>query len=143
MRIRALLVILLLVAFVVVGCGESGNTSSSNDNTETEEQEEEQEEKEEEEQESQESDLTLLESEAVVGDYGNRYIQGTIKNNSTEEYDYVEVEAVLYNDEGVQVGDTFTNTTNLSSGGKWKFEMTILQEDATQYEIVDVSGDIY
>jgi|LFRM01.1.fsa_nt_gb uncharacterized membrane protein len=89
--------------------------------------------------EQKKSALEVLEH-SVKNDAYTRYIVGTVKNNSSREYSYVQVEINLYDDEGNQVGSTMDNTNNLEPGGTWKFKAIVLEDSATEYKIKDVSG---
>ncbi len=83
--------------------------------------------------------LELIDHSDMV-DGMTRYVVGTVKNNSSETFGYVQVEINLYDDSGAQVGSTIDNTNNLAPGGTWKFKALIFEDEATSYKIVDVTG---
>lgn len=89
--------------------------------------------------EQQKPALELIEHSSEASQY-SRYVIGTVKNNSSKEYGYVQVEINLYDDSGNQVGSTMDNTNNLEAGGTWKFKAIMLEDSATQYKIKDVTG---
>lgn len=84
--------------------------------------------------------LEVVDHKPESGEYGTRYVTGTIKNNTNKTYSYVQVQINLYDKDGAQVGSTMDNTTNLEPGGVWKFKALILDDDATKYKIVEVTG---
>jgi len=86
------------------------------------------------------SDLQLVESHVETGDYGSKYIVGTIKNNGAKTLSYVQVTINLYDDTGAQVGSTLDNVNNLEAGGTWKFKAYWLESDATNYKIKEITG---
>jgi hypothetical protein len=83
--------------------------------------------------------LEMVESRTVSEEYG-RYIVGTVRNTSNHVYDYVQVEANLYDTSGAQVGSTLANVNNLEPGGTWKFKAIIMEPNVVQYKITKVSG---
>ena len=86
------------------------------------------------------SDLQLIESHVETGDYGSKYIVGSVKNNAGKTYGYVQVTINLYDNSGNQVGSTMSNVNNLEPGGTWKFKAYWLEKDATNYKIKEISG---
>jgi len=86
------------------------------------------------------TDLQLVESHVETGDYGIKYIVGSIKNNGAKTYGYVHVTINLYDKTGAQVGSTLDNVNNLEPGGTWKFKAMWLEEDATSYKIKEITG---
>jgi hypothetical protein len=84
--------------------------------------------------------LEVLNVDSKSTEYGDRSVVGTIKNNTSRTYDYVSVEINLYDSAGNLVGSTLDNVNNLEPEGKWNFEALILEENATKYKIVKISG---
>lgn len=85
-------------------------------------------------------DLELLEKDNVV-ENGVRYITGTIKNNTSKKYAYVQVDISLYDESGAQVGSTFANINNLEPDGTWKFKAVVLDDKtASKYKVTNISG---
>lgn len=74
------------------------------------------------------------------GDYGTRYLVGTVVNNSSREFGYVQVEFNLYDRSGRQVGSTFANVNNLEPGGQWRFKALVMQDEAKKAEPKGVTG---
>jgi hypothetical protein len=69
-----------------------------------------------------------------------KYATGTIRNNTSRTYGYVQVEINLYDKSGAQVGSTIDNINNLEPGKDWKFKAVIFEDSATRFEIKDVTG---
>lgn len=85
------------------------------------------------------NELVVVDSRPVSESYA-RYVVGTVKNNSSRSYGYVQVEINLYDSGGNQVGSTLDNTNNLEAGGTWKFKALILDDRATSYKVIKVTG---
>jgi len=79
-------------------------------------------------------------SDSPGSDEYTKWVEGTVVNNSSRTYGYVQVEISLYDSSGNQVGSAMDNTNNLGPGETWKFKALILEDDATKYRVVDVSG---
>lgn len=85
-------------------------------------------------------DLEVVEDHPATGEFGSRVVAGTIRNNTSRQYSYVQVEINLYDDAGNQLGSTLANCNNLEAGGTWKFEAPVLYDSSAQYKIKDVTG---
>lgn len=68
-----------------------------------------------------------------------RYATGHIRNNTDRTYSYVQVEINLFN-EDIQVGSTLDNVTNLGPGATWEFSAPIIENNATRFEVANVTG---
>ncbi len=85
-------------------------------------------------------DLELLEHSFVDGEYYS-YISGRIKNNSDNDYGYVQVQINLYDSEGTLLDSTLDNINNLRSGETWAFEAIVISpENVDSYRIESISG---
>jgi hypothetical protein len=84
-------------------------------------------------------DLKLLDNR-LESERSSRYIVGTVQNNSGRLYIYAQVQAILLDKHGKQVGSSLANTNNLEAGKKWTFKAVIQEAKATHYKIIDVSG---
>lgn len=61
------------------------------------------------------------------GDYGiGYYIEGTVKNETDNDYSYVQIEFICYDNDGNNVGTALDNTNNLLGGQTWKFKAIFL-----------------
>lgn len=71
-------------------------------------------------------------------------ISGKLTNNSDRDLSYVQIQYVLYDKDGVQIGTALDNTNNLKAGGTWKYNASSLDVDnldeVDSYEIAEVSG---
>lgn len=85
------------------------------------------------------SNLEVIESSIQKDGYIS-YIVGSVKNNSSKQYSYVQVEINLYDNSGAQVGSTLANANNLEPGAIWKFKAVVTEENATKYKIKDITG---
>lgn len=121
----------LLLLFSFFGCSGSPSDNIPNEGTGAQSEAVEEPEK---------ADLELIDAQAVTGDYGVRSIVGTVKNNTDKEYSYVQIEINLYDDSGAQVGSTLANANNLEPGGTWKFEAVILEDNATEFKVKEITG---
>lgn len=86
----------------------------------------------------QRPNLELLSSESTSDGY-SRYVTGQIRNNTDKTYSYAQVEINLYSN-GVQVGSTLDNINNLEPHSIWEFKAIILQDNADQFKVKDISG---
>lgn len=84
-------------------------------------------------------DLEVLDHSSVTEQYA-RYVVGTVRNNTTKTYSYVQVSINLYDKSGAQVGSTLANVNGLEPGGLWKFKAIILEDSTEAYKIKDVTG---
>jgi hypothetical protein len=73
-------------------------------------------------------------------DYGSRYLVGTVINNSSHEFAYVQIEFNLYDRSGTQVSSTFDNVNNLEAGGRWRFRALVMEDNATTAKLKGVRG---
>lgn len=69
-------------------------------------------------------------------------ITGVLTNNTDRDYSYVQVEYILYDGAGNQIGSAWANINNLKAGGTWKFEAVTLQapDEIAAYELADVTA---
>ncbi|ADJ16678.1 hypothetical protein C497_06094 [Halalkalicoccus jeotgali B3] len=74
--------------------------------------------------------LELLGSEMEVGE-DEAVVTGEIENTSDETEDYVAAVAKIYDEEGVVLGDNYTNVTELRGGETWSFEVSWRGRDRT------------
>ncbi|MFA4876561.1 MAG: FxLYD domain-containing protein [Methanoregula sp.] len=86
------------------------------------------------------SPLQLVESHTETGDYGSRYVVGSVKNNGDKTYNYVQITINEYDDSGAQVGSTLANVNNLEPGGIWKFKAYVIDKEATNFKVKEITG---
>ncbi len=70
------------------------------------------------------------------------YITGTLTNNKDTDVSYVQVEYVLYDADGAQIGTALANTNNLKAGGSWKYEAYVTADAASiaSFELAEITG---
>ena len=73
--------------------------------------------------------VEVINYKGEVGEYGNKFIVGTVKNYDNRQYTYVQIEFNLYDQNRVQVGSTIANVSNLEPYGTWRFKTIV--DDAT------------
>lgn len=62
-----------------------------------------------------------------LDDYGySYYVEGKCTNNSSKDYDYLQIEYICYDNEGNNLGTAIDNTNNLLGGQTWKFKAMAL-----------------
>ena len=59
----------------------------------------------------------------------SHYIEGTVKNNTSKDYSYVQIEFVCYDKAGNNLGTAFDNTNNLLGNETWKYKAIGLFSD--------------
>src|SRR5260221_682622 len=62
--------------------------------------------------------------------FGVRNLCGVAINNSTKNLDWVRIEFILYNSQGLPVGTTSDCKVSFPSGESWKFQAPVNQVDA-------------
>ena len=70
------------------------------------------------------------------------YKTGTLTNNKDTDVSYVQVEYVLYDADGAQIGTALANTNNLKAGGSWKYEAYVTADAASiaSFELAEITG---
>lgn len=76
------------------------------------------------------SSLELLGSEMQVSE-DDVVVTGEIENISEETEEYVAAVAKIYDEDGLVLGDNFTNVTELRGGETWAFEVSWLGQERT------------
>lgn len=69
--------------------------------------------------------VELLESDIDVSEDEAR-VSGRIENNTGDSIDYLQVTAILYDEDGNVMGDEWTNESDIPEGETWSFDMTWL-----------------
>ena len=83
--------------------------------------------------------FTLVDSEGSYDGFAY-YVTGTIKNNTNEQYSYVQVTFNLYDADGAQIGTAMSNINNLEENGTWKFKALGGTEKAVSYKLAEITG---
>lgn len=114
---------------------ENDNTSEGGDETESEEQEQDPANAAKGEDVEEYNGLVIQEHE-VTGSEFDLSVDGIVENTSDKQKDYVEVRVRGYDSDGNQLDSYRDNTTDLQSGGTWKFSVMILDyEEFEEYDI--------
>lgn len=77
--------------------------------------------------------LELLEHEFYEDEFSGG-VEGVVANNTGEELSYVEIGVVFYNDEEQRIDDSFTNTTDMSDGEEWVFDVMLISAEPDEVE---------
>lgn len=83
--------------------------------------------------------LELLSKETIVDGY-SRYVSGEIRNNTNSKYSYVQITINFYDSNNNLIETSIDNVSNLDSGEVWKFKVYIIDDNADQYKITEISG---
>lgn len=86
---------------------------------------------------------SVTDEQLVDEGYGMYTIAGTLTNNTGKTVSYVQVEYVLKDADGAQIGDGLANTVNLTDGTAWKYEaFCSVSGDVApaSFELVEVTG---
>ena len=83
-------------------------------------------------------EVELLDWHFESEEFGSKIV-GSVRNNTDEEYGYIQVEFNLYDSDGNQVDSTFTNCNNLEPHKTWQFECPILSDKATSAKFKGIS----
>lgn len=131
------IIVVLVIVGAVSSMGGNSTDSSASDSAkpaETTRQAEEQ-------KEPQEPYTIADEAEDTSNQFTYK-ITGTLTNNTDKEKSYIQIEYVLYDADGNQVGTALANTNHLKAGGSWKFEalVTVSPDQVASWERSDVSG---
>ena len=132
------IILIVVVVIGVIGAVGSGGKSDSKGSADAPAQEQKQEEQKQEEQEP----YTITDETLDTSNQFSAYITGTLTNNTDRDLDYIQVEYVLYDADGAQIGTALANTNNLKAGGAWKFEAAAFEDGAeiASFELADVTG---
>ncbi len=65
-----------------------------------------------------------------TNEFGVRHLRGVAINNSTKNLDWVRIEFILYNNQGLPVGTTSDCKISFPSGESWKFQAPVNQLEA-------------
>lgn len=68
---------------------------------------------------------------------GAYYIEGNVKNNTSKEYDYLQISFVCYDSNGNNLGTAIDNTNNLLGNETWKFKAMGLFDYETSVDHCD------
>jgi len=85
--------------------------------------------------------LSLIENQLVTDKFGNRYLTGSLRNNTDHDYKFVKVEYNLYDKDGAKLGTAMSCIEGLEANATWKFKAQILYQDTVSWKLKDYSGN--
>lgn len=87
-------------------------------------------------------DFEFVEGPTLVErEYGMKYIEGILKNNTGEDIkNYIDMSFTLYDADGNMVGTAYANGNVLKDGGTWKFEAIVLEENVVDFELDNINS---
>lgn len=83
-------------------------------------------------------DLEMI-SDSVRNDELASYIVGTVKNNTDKKFLYVQIEFIIYDENGSEIGNALADTGDLGPNGTWDFEAEALGGFST-YKLKNITG---
>jgi hypothetical protein len=89
--------------------------------------------------ESEKPALEILSVECNVDEYSTHVI-GKLKNNTSKQLTYVQVQYALYDESGNQIGTALANVNGLDAGGTWKFDAIGITGETSKYKLIDLTG---
>lgn len=78
---------------------------------------------------------------AEVDSVGSVYIRGTARNESGQDYEYVQVSWSILDSSGAKIADALANTSGLSEGQSWRYEaLAASADEIDSYELQDITA---
>ena len=72
---------------------------------------------------------------------GTLYISGTLKNDSDEDKDYLQISFNVLDKDGSVIGTAFDNINHLKAGATWKYKAMCLDADGyKKFEMAEITG---
>jgi hypothetical protein len=70
----------------------------------------------------------------------NYTVEYTLTNDTKETFDYIEVQYDVFDQNGVKLGNSFTNISDVTAGQVFKIKLDLYQEGAASYKITSISS---
>ncbi len=86
--------------------------------------------------------LELLSHSYVNGEFSNS-IDGTVRNNSAETIDYVEIVFNVYDENEAMLGTTMANITGLEAGATWKYSAMVTDDKVAKYKLAKLGDSAF
>jgi hypothetical protein len=67
-------------------------------------------------------------------------VEYTLTNDTKETFDYIEVQYDVFDQNGVKLGNSFTNISDVTAGQVFKIKLDLYQEGAASYKITSISS---
>jgi multisubunit Na+/H+ antiporter MnhB subunit len=78
---------------------------------------------------------------AELDSIGSLYIRGTVRNESGQDYEYVQVTWSVLDSSGAKIADALANTSGLSAGQSWRYEaLAASADEVDSYELQDITA---
>lgn len=79
--------------------------------------------------------------EAEADQIGSLYIRGTVRNESGNDYEYVQIMWSVLDGSGTKIADALANTSGLKAGQSWRYEALAASADGVEsYELQDIEA---
>jgi hypothetical protein len=83
--------------------------------------------------------LTLLDSSVKTAAPGQRFVTGSVRNNTDKEYDRVQLDIDMLAADGSLLATAYSSTTGVAPHTTWTFTTPIPFENATRFRITKLS----
>lgn len=78
---------------------------------------------------------------AETDSIGSLYVRGTARNESGQDYSYVQVSWTIFDSSGAKIADALANTSGLSAGQRWRYEAVAASATgADSFDLNDVTA---
>lgn len=68
-------------------------------------------------------------------------VEYTLKNDTGESFDYIQISADVFDKDGVKLGNNMTNITDVKPDQTFKLKLDLYQEGAASYKITSISSN--
>jgi hypothetical protein len=70
-------------------------------------------------------------------------VEYTLTNDTGRDFSYIEVQYDVFDANGVKLGNSFTNISNVTNGQVFKIKLDLYQEGAASYKITSISSSAF
>lgn len=84
--------------------------------------------------------LSKAPAPTVVHDQYSYTVEYTLTNNTNETFDYIQLNADVFDKNGTKLGNDMSNITNVKPGQTFKIKLDLYQEGAASYKITGISS---
>jgi len=89
-------------------------------------------------------ELTILNHQMEVGEYGNIYVRGLAENTAGKNLNYAEIKVKFYDKDGALIETFLDNVNDLGESEKWSFEVVYPRMDTERVEDYEISvGSVF
>lgn len=67
-------------------------------------------------------------------------VEYTLTNNTKENFDYIQLNADVFDKNGVKLGNDMTNITDVKAGQVFKLKLDFYQQDSNSYRVTGISS---